>query len=732
MTIAMITRLNHSSSGNPWVLAALSVLTTLLAPTAASAQAETTYAEHVAPILNTHCVVCHRPGAIGPFSLATFADAQARADRIAEVVADLTMPPWKPAPFYGPFHGEPEMTADETDRLVAWAANGAPMGDATDAPPPPTFDDAWPLGEPDLIVSMDAAYTVSPGSSIEHRNFVLPVELTERRWVRAVDVRPGGDAGAVVRRARVMIDASRAGRRADGEDDVAGYPGLVLDHAGFPAGHFLVWAPGQTPVTEQPGLAWPLDPGTDLILQLALHARTEAVPVQASIGLYFAEEPPAFISVGLSLNSKSIDIPAGEAAYVVRDRYRLPVAVDLLGLFPYMHHLGKEVEVTAALPDGTELGLLKIEEWDFNWQDGYRYTEPVHLPENTSIEARFTFDNSSDNPRNPSSPPVAVRHGPEMTNEMAEVLLQVLPILSGDVEALVGNLVLKQTRNDILGFQARLRSDPNDAMAHDDLAVRYLSIGQLELARDHLGQAMALDPAFAEPHFNLASLLVAEGNTPGAIEEFRRAVEIAPDYAEAHNNLGALLASTGMLDDAMVYYQLALQFDPGHSGALYNLANALLAQGNHQAAIGHYRDAIAGSPNDAEVHNNLARALAATDDLSDAVTHYQRAIEINPSLAPALIGLSWIRATAPNDDLRRSAEALMLAEQTVRLVGAEHPEVLDTLAAAYASAGRFDDAIATARKAAAAARATPGYESTALAIDARVSLYLVFKPYRTP
>ena len=80
-----------------------SALTTLLAPTAASAQAETTHAEHVAPILNTHCVVCHRPGAIGPFSLATFADAQARADRIAEVVADLTMPPWKPAPFYPGF-----------------------------------------------------------------------------------------------------------------------------------------------------------------------------------------------------------------------------------------------------------------------------------------------------------------------------------------------------------------------------------------------------------------------------------------------------------------------------------------------------------------------------------------------------------------------------------------------------------------------------------------------------
>lgn len=702
----------------------------LLAPAGASAQGDTTFAEHIAPILNTHCIVCHRTGAIGPFSLTSFADAQARADRIAEVVVNFIMPPWKPAPFYGPFHGEPEITADETERLVAWAADGAPMGDASDLPPPPTFDDAWPLGEPDLVVSMDATYTVSPGSNVEHRNFALPVDLTQRRWIRAVDIRPDGDAGAVMRRARVMVDASGAGRRADGEDDLPGYRGFVLDHARFPAGHFLLWAPGQTPVSEQPNLAWPLDPGTDLILQLTLHARPEPVPVRASIGLYFAEEPPAFVAVGLGLNSKTIDIPAGEPNYIAQDRYRLPVAVDVLGLFPYMHHLGKEVEVTATLPDGTELGLLKIEAWDFNWQDGYRYTEPVHLPANTSIEARFTFDNSSNNPKNPSSPPVAVRYGLNVTDEMAEVLLQVLPILPGDAETLAGNLALKQVRNDILGFQARLRGDPNDAVTHNDLAVRYLDIGQVELTREHLSQAMELDPAFAEPHFNLASLLISESNTPGAIEEFRRAIALAPDYSEAHNNLGALLASTGMIDEAIVYYQLAIQFDPGHSGALYNLGNALLARGDREAAIGHYRNAIANSPNDAEVHNNLARALLDSNDLSDAITHYQRAIEINPELAPALIGLSWIRATALDDGLRRSAEALMLAEQTVRLVGAEHPDVLDTLAAAYASAGRFDDAVTTARKAAAVARVTPGFETKAAAIDQRINLYLVFKPYR--
>ena len=695
------------------------------------AQNAPTYSEHIAPILHTHCVTCHRTDGMAPFSLDNFRDAEANAERIAAVVTSASMPPWKPAPFYGPFDGEPEITVAEADNLVAWATNGAPQGDTTALSLTPTIP-SWNLGEPDLIVSMEEAYSVNPGDSLEHRNFVLPIDLGEQQWVRAVDILPSGISSAAIRRARVAVDESGTGRTVEAEDPLPGYPGLIIDHAAFPQGHILIWSPGQTPTAEQPGLAWSLEPGDDLILQLTLQPRSEAIPVQASVGLYFSDEAPALRPVGLGLNSKALEIPAGNADYIVQDRYRLPVAVDVLELFPYMHQLGKTVEVTASLPNGTEVGLLQIEDWDFNWQDSYRYADPVHLPEGTSIEARFTFDNSSANPNNPSSPPVVVRHGDTMMDEMAEVLLQVLPVLPGDTEALVGNLALKEARNDIIGLQAQLRNDENNAVAHNDLGVRYLDIGQLQLARDHFGQAITIDSDYAEPHFNLSSLLIVENNTQGAIEELRRAVEIAPDYAEAHNNLGGLLASVGLVDDAVIYYRLAIQFNPRHSEALYNLGNVMLSRGMRVAAIQHYRDALRYAPNDAEVHSNLARALTDQNLLEDAVMHYQNAIDINPELAPALIGLAWIRATAPTADLRRSAEALMLAEQTVRLVGAEHPEVLDTLAAAYAAEGRFDDAVATAQKAAAAARATPGYESTATDIDERVNSYILFKPYRTP
>ena len=231
--------------------------------------------------------------------------------------------------------------------------------------------------------------------------------------------------------------------------------------------------------------------------------------------------------------------------------------------------------------------------------------------------------------------------------------------------------------------------------------MRYLDIGQLQLARDHFGQAITIDSDYAEPHFNLSSLLIVENNTQGAIEELRRAVEIAPDYAEAHNNLGGLLASVGLVDDAVIYYRLAIQFNPRHSEALYNLGNVMLSRGMRVAAIQHYRDALRYAPNDAEVHSNLARLV-------------RRFIDG---------GVRDAQCRSRCDGQRRSFR---------RLVGAEHPEVLDTLAAAYAAEGRFDDAVATAQKAAAAARATPGYESTATDIHERVNSYILFKPYRTP
>ena len=601
-----------------------------------------------------------------------------------------------------------------------------------------TDSGGWPLGEPDLVVEMPAAYPLAPGDGVISRNFVLPIgELPGDRWVRAFDLQPAANARGVVQRARILLDATGAGRILEAADDNVGYEGSIYDHGVLPAGHVLAWSATRSVVTPVDGVAWPLIPGTDLLLQLVMQADGSAVDVQASVGLYFAEGAPALTAVTLPMESPALDIPAGSAEHVVEDRYRLPASVDLIGAYPQMGPLGRQIHLAATLPDGTATELLRIDDWQPDEVVGHRYAQPIHLPAETMLLARFTFDNSTSNPRNPSNPPQRagfVTADPAATSppERGGLVLQVLPILAADMEALARNIALKRARNDMLSLQARLRFAPGDYRGHNMLAARYLDMGQGELARTHLEEALKLEPNNAETHFNLGSLLIAERNAAGAIDAFRKATELRPEYADAHNNLGALLASTGALPDAVVYYRLALQFNPRDASAHFNLGSALLLLRSREEALGHFREAVELAPNDPAVHGSLARALATGGDFGEAVTHYEQALELAPDYPIALVGLAWIRATSPYESLRQADQALALAQRAVAQIGNNHPEVLDTLAAAYAARGRFDDAVSTARRASVAAQSNPAYAALGINIEARIRLYLAFRPFRVP
>ena len=613
-----------------------------------SAGGGVTYHRDVAPILNANCVTCHRPGAIAPFGLTTYDDARAQAEQIAAATAARRMPPWKPVGTAGRFLGERRLTDDQIATLAAWAANGAPEGiegiapegtapaGAPTARPADAAGNDTSLGPPDLFVTVPVPYPLAAGGADVYRNFALPVPLTERRWVRAIELRPGAGGRRAIHHARIMLDPTGAARALDDEDSTApGYDGLMLDHARFPAGHFLGWAPGRTPSAVPDQIAWPLDPGTDLVLQLhLLPDATDPLDIQPEVALHFAGAPAPLTPVSVLLTSKAIRIPAGDAAHAIEDSYRLPVAVDLLAVAPHMHYLGRQVDARATLPDGTERPLLQIDDWDFNWQDEYRYRAPVHLPAGTRVSVRFTFDNSAANPRNPNAPPAEVHFGPSASDEMAELMLQVLPV--GDTDTLLQSLAAKGARDDILAYQSLLRIDPDDAVNHAALAVRYLDVGEPALAGEHLARAIAIAPDFADAHYNLGSVRLAEGDAAGAIAAYRRAIELRPDYAEAHNNLGGLLASTGAIDEAVTHYRAAIDADPANGGAHYNLASVLLARGETQAAIDHYRAALAASPDDADTLYNLAVALRSTGDEADAreaAVFHDRALGINPSLA---------------------------------------------------------------------------------------------------
>ena len=171
------------------------------------------------------------------------------------------------------------------------------------------------------------------------------------------------------------------------------------------------WSPGKVPVLEPAENAWTLDPGADLVLLLHMIAGAESQTVQPMIGLFLSDTPPTRTPISVKLESKAIDIPAGDANYVVEDSYVLPADVEAVSIYPHAHYLAKEMRGTATLPDGSERPLIWIRQWDFRWQDRYRYRSPLFLPQGTRLSMRFTYDNSAANPNNPSSSAAARASG---------------------------------------------------------------------------------------------------------------------------------------------------------------------------------------------------------------------------------------------------------------------------------------------------------------------------------
>ena len=176
------------------------------------------------------------------------------------------------------------------------------------------------------------------------------------------------------------------------------------------------------------GAAIPVVRGSRLVAQVHYHPTGKVERERWSVGFYFTDKAPVRRVVDVGLASRVIDIPAGEANYVVKQQFTSPIAVDAIGVIPHAHLLCREMRAWATLPNGKKQWLLNIRNWDFNWQDQFRYAKPIRLPAETKIEMEFIYDNSAGNPRNPNSPPKRVLAGPGIADEMAGVHIQSIPV----------------------------------------------------------------------------------------------------------------------------------------------------------------------------------------------------------------------------------------------------------------------------------------------------------------
>jgi peroxiredoxin len=384
---------------------------------------EITYTRDVAPILWKNCVMCHRPGQVGPFSLLTYRDAAKRADFLREITASRRMPPWKARPGYGVFLDNLRLSDRELAILARWAEAGAPEGDQADLPRPPQFADGWQLGQPDYVFKVAEPLAIPASGDDVFRSFVIPLPLERDQQVVAFEFRPGNRR--VVHHAKLFVVPAGSAQARDLADPGPGFASTGSADLGVPA--IWEWTPGTIPRHWPPGVGKRLISGSDLVLFVHYHPSGKPESDQSSIGVYVSKTPLERFIAGIPMGTSHIDIPAGARRHVVTVKTTLPADAHALTLMPHGHLLLREMTLTATRPDGTIERLLWIDDWDFNWQGQYHFAKPVALPRGTELELVGIYDNSADNPRNPSSPPRRVRFGPASTDEMIGCHIQALP-----------------------------------------------------------------------------------------------------------------------------------------------------------------------------------------------------------------------------------------------------------------------------------------------------------------
>jgi peroxiredoxin len=390
-----------------------------------AAGGKVTFYRDVLPVLQQRCQGCHRPGEIGPFSLLTYTQAVRWAADIKDYTVSRKMPPWKPAEGKK-FRDERKMTEDEIRVVAAWVDGGTPEGDAKDAPPPMQFPDGWQLGKPDLVLTPEADYTLGATGPDVFRCFVLPTGLTEDRYVVAYEVRPGNPR--IVHHALNLLDTRGTARkrlaeeenRVKSADEVDRGPGYSTRMApGFlPRGDIGGWAPGLRPHYWPDGVGYYVPAGSDIVLQVHYHRNGKVEKDRTRLGLYFAKKPVPRPLQPLAIPGLFATIPAGAENHFVKGSLWVAQDCTVYSVIPHMHLLGKKIKVTMTPPGGTISTIVRIDDWDYNWQEMYFLEEPLRVKAGTRFTVEAVYDNSAKNPNNPSHPPRTVFLGETTTNEM--------------------------------------------------------------------------------------------------------------------------------------------------------------------------------------------------------------------------------------------------------------------------------------------------------------------------
>lgn len=434
----------------------------------------------IAPILNNHCVECHREGEIGPMALTDYDEVVGWSDMILEVIDDKRMPPWHADPNVGSFLGERRLPQPLRDTIATWIEEGMAAGDPADAPPTRQWTSSWHLPTPpDLEIDMRAeSFTVPADGTVEYQYFVVDPKWTEDRWVRTAQVIPGDRS--VVHHSIVFV------RPPDGSR----FEGI---------GWLGAYVPGQRAIELPEGHARLVPADSKFVFQMHYTPNGSKTDDLTKLGIWFAkpDEVTHRVDTHVAINH-DFEIPPGKDDFQVKMRYKnFPVGGRMMGITPHMHLRGKSFEIASVDASGKSRPLLSVPRYDFNWQHWYQFAEPLELDDSEALQMTVSFDNSSENPFNPN-PGEFVSWGDQTWQEMAVAFF--------DIATPRGKLVRrrwqqtpneeeiaaieKRAKESAEAFFTKLDADGDGVIRYEETPVTFRRFGfyQLDENRDGLIQ----------------------------------------------------------------------------------------------------------------------------------------------------------------------------------------------------------------------------------------------------
>ena len=446
--------------------------------------AQPTFAKDVAPIIYNHCTSCHRAGEIGPMALTNYEEVSNWASTIKYVTDAGIMPPWKADHAYSRFLDENYLSDSQVKTISDWVNAGAPAGDLSETPPLPQFPENSLLGTPDLVLSFKQSYVHKGTGKDEYRYFVLPTGITQNKKLKAIELRPGNKK--IVHHALFFADQTGKARQYDNQTAAYGFSvddnpdfnvSEVLNRAQFPG-----YVPGQKPRNFPDGLAQDLPANSDLVIQMHYAPWSVDESDSSTVNLFFSKPNEVIdrtvkdyimLPFNLVTGANSFFILPGQVKKF-QGVYTVPSDVSLVGIFPHMHYLGKNWEVYIENPDGSKTNLIKINDWDFNWQGGYYFDKYRIAKKGSKIHAFATYDNTVNNPANPTNPPKFVTWGEGSKDEMYYLPLLYVPYKSGDE-----NVVFEQTSSVVdwtstsPGISAKVYPNPTTSESNLPLHIEF-------------------------------------------------------------------------------------------------------------------------------------------------------------------------------------------------------------------------------------------------------------------